>query len=103
MSPFLTCFPYHRSPSACLEGTHGDRIAGDNANAIDFVTIASSLCATSSTRIDGYRSLFMPLVRGRKESKLVRSLVLYIKLGVRFLAAVAARTSNKHITCIRTL
>ena len=95
--------PYRRSPSACLEGTHGDRIAGDNANAIDFVTIASSLRATSSTRIDGYRSLFMPLVRGRKESKLVRSLVLYIKLGVRFLAAVAARTSNKHITCIRTL
>ena len=30
MSPFLTCFPYHRSPSACLEGTHGDRVAGDN-------------------------------------------------------------------------
>ena len=87
MSPFLTCFPYHRSPSACLEGTHGDRIAGDNANAIDFVTIASSLRATSSTRIDCYRSLLMPLVRGRKESKLVRSLVLYIKLGVRFLAA----------------
>ena len=58
--------PYHRSPSACLEGTHGDRVAGDNANAIDFVTIASSLCATSSTRIDCYRSLFMSLVRGRK-------------------------------------
>ena len=30
ISPFLTCFPYHRSPSACLEGTHGDRVAGDN-------------------------------------------------------------------------
>ena len=29
----------------------------------------------------------MTLVRGRKESKLVRSLVLYVKLGVRFLAA----------------
>ena len=86
-SPFLTCFPNHRSPSAYLEGTHGDRVAGDNANAIDFVTIASSLYATSSTRIDYYRSLFMSLVRGRKESKLVRSLVLYVKLGVRFLAA----------------
>ena len=86
-SPFLTCFPNRRSPSACLEGTHGDRVAGDNTNAIDFVTIASSLRATSSTRIDCYRSLFMSLVRGRKESKLVRSLVLYIKLGVRFLAA----------------
>ena len=103
MSPFLTCFPYHRSPSACLEGTHGDRVAGDNANAIDFVTIASSLCATSSTRIDCYRSLFMSLVRGRKESKLVRSLVLYVKLGARFLAAVAARTPNKHIPLISTL
>ena len=42
---------------------------------------------TLSTRIDCYRSLFMSLVRGRKESKLVRSLVLYVKLGVRFLAA----------------
>ena len=61
------CFPYHRSPSACLEGTHGDRVAGD----------------TLSTRIDCYHSLLMPLVRGRKESKLVRSLVLHIKLGVR--------------------
>ena len=44
------------------------------------------------------------LVRGRKESKLVRSLVLYVKLGVRFLAAVAARVPsfNMHIPCIRT-
>ena len=42
---------------------------------------------TLSTRINCYRSLFMTLVRGRKESKLVRSLVLYVKLGVRFLAA----------------
>ena len=25
--PFLRCFPYHRSP---LQGTHGDRVAGDN-------------------------------------------------------------------------
>ena len=89
MSPFLTCLdfgvcapqsasfalatthsldvllnasrPYHRSPSACLEGTHGDRVAGDNANAIDFVTIASSLRATSSTRIDKYRPLVISL------------------------------------------
>ena len=29
----------------------------------------------------------MTLVRGRKESKLVRSLVLSVKLGVRYLAA----------------
>ena len=102
MSPFLTCFPYHRSPSACLEGTHGDRVAGDNANAIDFVTIASSLRATSSARIDCYRSLFMSLVRGRKESKLVRSLVLYVKLGVRFSRRLAARVPSLklHISLI---
>ncbi|MBS5851612.1 MAG: hypothetical protein KIC97_04530 [Firmicutes bacterium] len=45
----------------------------------------------------------MSLVRGRKESKLVRSLVLYIKLGVRLLAAVAARVPSfkLHIPCIR--
>ncbi len=60
---------------------------------------------TLSTRIDCYRSLFMSLVRGRKESKLVRSLVLYVKLGVRFLAAVAARVPSLklHIPFIRTL
>ena len=59
---------------------------------------------TLSTRIDCYRSLLMPLVRGRKESKLVRSLVLYVKLGVRFLAAVAARVPSLklHIPCIST-
>ena len=45
----------------------------------------------------------MSLVRGRKESKLVRSLVLYVKLGVRFLAAVATRTPNRHIPLISTL
>ena len=45
----------------------------------------------------------MSLVRGRKESKLVRSLVLYVKLGVRYLAAVAARTLKLHIPLISTL
>ena len=57
---------------------------------------------TLGTRIECYRSLFMSLVRGRKESKLVRSLVLYVKLGVRFLAAVAARVPflNRHIPFI---
>ena len=29
-SPFLTCFPYRRSPSAYFEGTHGVRFAWDN-------------------------------------------------------------------------
>ncbi len=55
--------------------------------------------ATLSTRIDKYRPLVMSLVRGRKKSQLVRSLVLYIKLGVRFLAALrlALRTSTYRV------
>ena len=28
--PFLTCFPYRRSPSAYFEGTHGVRFAWGN-------------------------------------------------------------------------
>ena len=60
---------------------------------------------TLSTRIDCYRSLFMSLVRGRNESKLVRSLVLYVKLGVRFSRRLAARVPflNKHIPLISKL
>ena len=47
----------------------------------------------------------MPLVRGRKESKLVRSLVLFVKLGVRYGRRLATPipSSNRHIPCIRTL
>ncbi len=36
-----------------FEGTHGDRVAGDNTNAIDFVAIASSLRATNGRRAVG--------------------------------------------------
>ena len=59
---------------------------------------------TLSTRIDCYRSLFMSLVRGRKESKLVRSLVLFIKLGIRLTRRLAARvpSSKLHIPLIST-
>ena len=80
--------PYHRSPSACLEGTHGDRVAGDNANAIDFVTIASSLCATSSTRIDRDNSLIMPpsFVRQLRNNT-AQSDGTTVKLGAQILAA----------------
>ena len=39
ISPFPLC--------VTLEGTHGDRVAGDNTDAIDFVAIASSLRATN--------------------------------------------------------
>ena len=36
-----------------FEGTHGDRVAGDNTDAIDFVAIASSLRATNGRRAVG--------------------------------------------------
>ena len=39
ISSFPLCTPF--------EGTHGDRVAGDNTDAIDFVAIASSLRATN--------------------------------------------------------
>ena len=39
LSPFPLCTTF--------EGTHGDRVAGDNTDAIDFVAIASSLRATN--------------------------------------------------------
>ena len=47
----------------------------------------------------------MSLVRGRKESKLVRSLVLYVKLGVRLARRLAARVPSLklHIPFISTL
>ena len=39
ISPFPLC--------TMFEGTHGERVAGDNTDAIDFVAIASSLRATN--------------------------------------------------------
>ena len=49
LSPFLRCFPYHRSP---LQGTHGDRVAGDNTrsrhNLRHFSYCATSLCAPAT-------------------------------------------------------
>ena len=60
--------------------------------------------ATLSTRIDKYRSLIMSLRFVRQlRNNTAQSLVLSVKLGIRYLAAVAARTSNRHIPCIRTL
>ena len=106
ISPFLTCFPYHRSPSVCLEGTHGVRSAWGHANAIDFVTIASSLCATSSTRIDRDNSLVIPpsFVR-RLRNNTAQSDGTTVKLGAQILAAAAARvpSANKHIPLISAL
>ena len=71
-------FPITVPPLRDLEGTHGDRVAGDNANAIDFVTIASSLRATSGTRIDKYRPLVMSLRFVRQlRNNTAQSLVLF--------------------------
>ena len=46
-------FPIAVPPLHKFEGTHGDRVAGDNTNAIDFVAIASSLHATNGGRVVG--------------------------------------------------
>ncbi len=43
--------------------------------------------ATLSTHIEKYRPLVISLVHGRKKITLARSLVLSVKFGVRFLAA----------------
>ncbi len=87
MSPFLTCFPYHRSPSACLEGTHGDRVAGDNTQ--------------HSHRLLSF-SFYVTRSRTKKPNS---SAHLYYTSSSAFawLAAVAARTLNMHIPCIRML
>ena len=53
-----------------FEGTHDDRVAGDNTDAIDFVTIASSLLATNGRRaLDNTNRLkAVSLVHGRNNS-----------------------------------
>ena len=86
MSPFLTCFPYHRSLSACLEGTHGDRVAGDNTQ--------------HSHRL---LSFSFYVTRSRTKRIQTRPLTCTIRQARRSLSRrLAARTSNKHIPCIRT-
>ena len=58
---------------------------------------------TLSTRIDKYRPFIMSLRFVRQlRNNTAQSLVLSVKLGVRYLAAVAARTPNKHIPLIST-
>ena len=62
--------------------------------------------ATLSTRIDRDISLIMPLRFVRQlRTQTAQSLVLFVKLGVRFLAAVAARvpSSKLHIQCTNNL
>ena len=49
ISPFLRCFPYHRSP---FQGTHGDRVAGDNTQhshrKVPSTHYATTLCAPAT-------------------------------------------------------
>ena len=71
-SPFLTCFPYRRSPSAYFEGTHGVRFAWGNTRHSHryghFSIYATALCAPAShpngavacTVRQARRSLFSP-------------------------------------------
>ena len=81
----LSLFPL----CALLEGTHSDRVAGNNTQH-SHRRVSSSTYATRSRA---------------KKSTLARSLVQSVKLDARFLAAVATRVPslNKHIPCISTL
>ncbi len=90
ISPFLTCFPYRRSPSAlCLREPTATAWRG----------------TTLGTHIEKYRSLVMPLVHGRKEFQLARSLVLFAKLDAPLARRLAARvpSSNGQIPLISRL
>ncbi len=80
-----------------LEGTHDDRVAGDNTDAIDFVAIASSLQATNGRRAfcNTNRLKAVSLVHGRKEFQLARSLVLLVKLD----APLARRRCGSDSVC----
>ena len=73
-----------------FEGTHGVRFAWGNTDAIDFVAIASSLRATNSRRdvcnINRLKAVPLRFVR-QLRTQTAQSLVLSVKLGVRFLAA----------------
>ena len=66
MSPFLTCFPYHRSPSACLEGTHGDRVAGDNTQHSHRLLSFSSYVTRSRTKRIQTRPLTCTIRQARR-------------------------------------
>ena len=108
ISPFLTCFPYRRSPSAYFEGTHGDRVAGDNTDAIDFVAIASSLRATNGRRAvsNTNRLKAVPLrLRGGFATECHAFSYKTSSFDARFSRRLAARvpSSNRHIPFISRL
>ena len=66
ISLFLRCFPYHRSP---LQGTHGDRVAGDNTRSRHNLR-HFSYCATSPA--------------WQLRNRTPRILVLFVKSDARF-------------------
>ena len=94
MSPFLTCLdfgvcapqsasfaldtthsldvllnasrPYHRSPSACLEGTHGDCVAGDNTQHSHRLLSFSSYATRSRTKRIQTRPLTCTIRQARR-------------------------------------
>ena len=89
ISPFLTCFPYHRSPSACLEGTHGDRVAGDNTQHSHRLLSFSFYVTRSRTKRIQTRPLTCTIRQARRSlSRRLAARVPSLKL---------------HIPCISTL
>ena len=87
LSPFLRCFPYHRSP---FQGTHGDRIAGDN---------------TRSRHNFRHFSYYATSPAWQLRNKTPRILVQSSSPTLDLLAAIAARvpSSKLHNTFISTL
>ena len=87
LSPFLKVFSLSPFPlCALLEGTHDDRVAGDNTR-------------------HAHREVSFPRYATRSPTKrttLVGSLVLFVKLGVRCGRRLAPPTPNKHIPLIST-
>ena len=80
-----------------FEGTHDDRDAGDNTDAIDFVAIASSLQATNGGRAVGntnrLKAVQLRFVR-QLRTQTAQSLVLSVKLGAPFSSRLAARVTS---------
>ena len=90
------------------KGTHGVRSAWGHTNAIDFVTIASSLHATSGRRAVGNTNRLKavpPSFVRRLRNNIAQSDGTTVMLGAQILAAAAARVPslNKHIPLISAL
>ena len=90
ISPFPLC--------TMFEGTHGDRVAGDNTDAIDFVAIASSLRATNGWQALGntnrLKAVPLRFVRQAVALNTAHSLVLFVKFGAPLARRLAARVPS---------